>query len=468
MNYKRKFVRGIIGATGIALSIPVLQAQTNSPTSDPLLDVLIKKGILTEAEAKQVKHEAEHGPMESGSKWKLSPNIKGIELYGDFRGRYEQNTAENAAYNDRNRYRYRLRLGLNTTMFENFQIGLRLASGNPQFNPGGTLVGGSPITANQDLNSLDTRKFLWIDAAYAKWNAIKTDDWMLSTTIGKLDNPFQLSNMIWDYDIVPEGAAIQAAYNVNEKHALKGNAGIFVLDELNQGYAGGNTVPAGTPAAPSHDPFVYGAQGLFESKWTKKIETSVGLAAFAIDSKESLSSKVQPFYNSGNTRDANGFLKYNYDPIIGTAAAVYKLDSFPLYPGAFPLKLSGEFLHNPGAPANNEAYRVGLTLGKAGKKHSWEINYRYQRLEADAWFDALEDDDNGAYYATGNPQMAGTGKANGWFGGTNVRGHQIVAVYSITDFMNFSFIYYNNDLIINAPAQKSDASHFMAEFNWKF
>ncbi|MDB6037282.1 MAG: hypothetical protein JWM99_1123, partial [Verrucomicrobiales bacterium] len=62
MNYKKKFVRGIIGATGIALSIPVLQAQTNSPTSDPLLDVLIKKGILTEAEAKQVKHEAEHGP----------------------------------------------------------------------------------------------------------------------------------------------------------------------------------------------------------------------------------------------------------------------------------------------------------------------------------------------------------------------------------------------------------------------
>src|SRR5882724_6104030 len=124
MKYHKKFVRGIIGVAGLALSIPAACAQ-DKPAADPLLDLLIKKGVLTEAEAKQVKAEAEHGPMESGSKWKLSPNMKNIELYGDFRGRYEQNTAENQAYIDRNRYRYRLRLGLNMTMFENFQVGMR-------------------------------------------------------------------------------------------------------------------------------------------------------------------------------------------------------------------------------------------------------------------------------------------------------------------------------------------------------
>ncbi len=410
--------------------------------------------MLTETEAKQVKVEAEHGRMESGSKWKLSTNMNSIELYGDFRGRFEQNASENPAYTDRNRYRYRLRLGLNVTMFENFQVGMRLASGNPQFNSGGTLVGGAPITANQDLNSLETRKFLWIDAAFAKWTPVKNDDWNFAATLGKLDNPFLLSNMVWDYDIVPEGAALQGGHNFNENHSLKGIAGIFVLDELNQGYAGGNTLPAGTPASPSHDPFLYGAQAVFESKWTQRIETSVGLAAFDIADKESLSSKVQPFYNAGNTRDPNGFLKYNYNPLIGTAAATYKLDSFPLYPGKFPIKVTGEYMNNPAAPSNNEAYRVGFTLGKAGKKRAWEITYRYQELQADAWFDALVDDDNGAYYANGNPQLAGTGKANGWFGGTNVKGHQILAVYSLTDFMNFTFIYYNNDLTHKAPQIK--------------
>jgi hypothetical protein len=134
----------------------------------------------------------------------------------------------------------------------------------------------------------------------------------------------------------------------------------------------------------------------------------------------------------------------------------------------FPVKASFENMYNPGAPANNEAYRVGLTLGKAGHKGAWELSYRYQRLEADSWFDALVDDDNGAFYANGNPQLTGTGKANGWFGGTNVKGHLVQATYSFTDFCNFTFTYYRNDLIIGAPNQTSSAGHFMADVMWKF
>jgi hypothetical protein len=353
-------------------------------------------------------------------------------------------------------------------MIDQFDVGLRVASGNPQFNPGGTLVGGSPITANQDLNSLESRKFLWIDAAYAKWTPIKNDDWILSGTIGKMDNPFLLSNMIWDYDIDPEGAALQVAHNFTDHQTLKLNGAAFVLDELNQGNPSGSTLPAGVKVSPSHDPFVYGAQLLWESKWSPKIETSLGVAAFSVEGEQSLSAQAQPFYNSGNSRDANGFLVNHFNPIIGTASATYKLDSFPLYTGVFPIKVSGEYMDNPAASANNKGYRVGLTLGKSGKKQTWELNYRYQRLEADAWFDALVDDDNGAFYATGNPQLAGTGKANGWFGGTNVKGHQVIATYSFTDFLNFNFIYYANDLIIQTPGQSSKAGHFMAEFNFKY
>lgn len=107
-------------------------------------------------------------------------------------------------------------------------------------------------------------------------------------------------------------------------------------------------------------------------------------------------------------------------------------------------------------------------MGKGGKKGTWELNYRYQRLESDAWLDALVDDDNGAYYAAGNPQLVGTGKTSGWFGGTNVRGHLVQASYFFTDYLNLSFTYYLNDLIINAPGQPSDASHFMADLMWKF
>jgi hypothetical protein len=450
----------------LTLSVP---AWADSNSNDALLNKLVEKGILSAKEAEDLKKEADSSFTNTYRTLSGMPDwVTSYKLYGDFRGRFEENNAENSAYFTRDRYRYRVRLGLNVTMIDQFDIGLRVASGNPQFNSGGTLVGGSPVTANQDLNSLESRKFLWIDAAYAKWTPIKNNDWLLSGTIGKMDNPFLLSNMIWDYDIDPEGAALQVVHNFTDKQTLKGNAGAFVLDELNQGNPSGSTLPPGVTVSPSRDPFVYGAQVLLESKWSPIFESSLGVAAFAVESVDSLSAKVQPFYNSGNSRDVNGFLKNHFNPIIGTASATYKLDSFPLYKGAFPIKVSGEYMNNPAASANNEAYRVGLTLGKSGKKHAWEINYRYQRLEADAWFDALVDDDNGAYYATGNPQLAGTGKANGWFGGTNVKGHQFVATYSFTDFLNFNFIYYANDLIISTPGQSSRAGHFMAEFNLRY
>ncbi len=437
--------------------------------SDALLQKLVQKGILTTKEADDLSKE---GKEETRKDWVAGAGmpdwVKSMKIYGDFRGRFEQNSASNELYTDRDRFRYRLRLGATVNMLENFEVGFRVSSGNPQTNPGGVLVGGSPVTANQDLNSLETRKYLWIDAAYARWSAIKNDTFTLTGTIGKMDNPFQLSNMVYDYDIDPEGAALQATYNLNEKHTLKGIGAFFVLDELNQGNPSGSTLPAGTSINGSHDPYVYGAQVLLESKWTKQIDTTIGLAAFVIDDREALSAKAQPFYNAGNTRDANGFLQYNYNPIIGSASATYKFASAPLYPGQFPIKVAGEIMDNPAAPNNNEGWRLGLTLGKAGKKGTWELNYRYQRLEADAWFDALVDDDNGGFYGTGNPQLTGTGRANGWFGGTNVEGHQVIATYSFTDFVNFTFIYYNNELIINAPGQKSDAGHFMADLNWKF
>lgn len=431
---------------------------------DALLNKLVDKGILTQTEAADLRTESTNAaPKSFASKISGSPWIEGIKFGGDFRGRFEENNADNSAYDTRDRFRYRLRFGATMTLEDNFEIGLRLASGDPM--TGGAInanPGGQPITANQTMNSLESRNFIWIDTAYAKWTPIRNADWIVSALFGKMDNPFQLSNMIWDYDIDPEGGAIQITHRINDQHTLKGNGAFFVLDEINQGV---NSVPT---LNPTHDPYVYGFQALLESKWTPKFETTLGVAVFDIVHSDSLSAKAQPFYNSGNTRDTNGFVLYNYNPIIGTASATYKLDGFPLYTGEFPVKAIGEFMENPGAPANNEAFRLGGTLGKAGKRGTWEISYRYQRLEADSWFDALVDDDNGAFYATGNPQMTGTGKTSGWYGGTNVRGHLVQGVYSFTDFFNFTFTYYLNELIINAPGQSSDASHFMADLNWKF
>jgi hypothetical protein len=457
---------------GIQKAIPLglmaslaLAANIHAQSSDALINKLVQKGILTQDEAAGLRAESTNEVTKgSTDKIDIAPWINRVKFSGDFRGRFEQNNSENKGEIERDRFRYRVRVGFVLSMIENFDVGLRLASGNPQTSSSGTLVGGAPITANTDMGSLESRKFFWVDAAYARWNAIKNEDTTFSGTIGKMDNPFRLSNMIWDYDINPEGGALQFTHKFSDQQTVSANGAFIVLDEINQGVGAVPSIDS------KQDPFLYGGQLLLDSKWTKNFETSLGVAAFDIANKDSLSTKVQPFYNSGNTRIAStGQLKYNYNPIIGTASATYKLDSFPLYRGPFPITLLGEFMDNPGAPANNQAFRAGLTLGKAGKKGTWEIGYRYQRLEADAWFDALVDDDNGAYYATGNPQMSGTGKSNGWFGGTNVKGHLVQASYAFTDFLAFTFTYYLNDLIIGNPSgQTSESGHFMADLMWRF
>jgi hypothetical protein len=441
-----------------------VEGRLPAQSADALIDKLVEKGILTVKEANELREESDKNFSQAYSVKSGMPDwITALKFNGDFRGRFEETNTENDAYHTRDRFRYRVRFGITASFIDNFDVGLRLASGNPQTNPGGTLVGGSPITANTDLSSLESRKFIWVDAAYAKWTPILNSDWTLSATIGKMDNPFLLSNMIWDYDINPEGGAFQLVHNFSDKQSLRGIGAFFVLDEINQGVG---SVPS---ISPEYDPYLYGGQLLLESKWTPKFETTLGVAVFDIVHNDSLSALVQPFYNSGNSRSATtSQLLHNFNPIIGTASATYTLESFPLYAGAFPMRVMGEYMDNPGASENNQAYRAGLTLGRAGHKRTWEISYRYQWLEADAWFDALVDDDNGAYYATGNPQLVGTGKASGWFGGTNVKGHLVQATYSFTDYLNFTFTYYLNDLIIRTPGQSSAASHFMADLMWRF
>jgi len=471
MNKKRKCTALAAGVLAAAAFGTTAQGQS----ADALLDKLVEKGVLSVKEANDLREQSDQDFNKAyQAKTGMPDWVSSLKFNGDFRGRFEQNNAEDDGYFTRNRLRYRLRFGTTASLLDDFEVGFRLASGNPLFKPvvqaggatpsvgaSGVLVGGSPITANQDLNSLESRKFIWIDAAYAKWTPVHNSDWTVSALIGKMDNPFALSNMIWDYDIAPEGAALQVSYNISSQHALKFNGGAFVLDEINQGTKTINA--AGVAVAPAHDPFLYGGQLTLESKWSAKIESSLGIAMFDIVNKDSLSNQLQPSYNTGNSRDGNGFLKNNMNPVIGTGSVTYKLDSVPMYEGAFPIKVGGEYGVNPGAAANNRMYRFGTTLGKAGQKGLWQIDYRYQRLEADAWYDALVDDDNGAFNV-GNPQSPG-----GWFGGTNVKGHLIQGTYSFTDYMNFAFTYYLNDLIIQNPAgRKGAAGHFMIDMMWKF
>ena len=232
----------------------------------------------------------------------------------------------------------------------------------------------------------------------------------------------------------------------------------------------------------------------------KRISTSLALGGLAITSPLNLTSATLngsgpgtvPYINQGNTRVYNPNANYNpvtgvsagayqlannYTPIILDASATYKLDRFPFYEGAFPVKVAGEYVVNPGVNANdnqNQGIWGGITFGKSGTKDAWDISYRYEYIEADAWYDQVVDDDNVAYYQNA-PIGAPTGSGVGMYGGTNIKGHLIRANYSFTDALTFTFTCYINQLIY--PNQntypglgepQSNALHVMADMMWKF
>jgi hypothetical protein len=430
------------GAAALMALTPNTHAQSSV---DSLLNKLEQKGVLTVDEAKALKAENQQdfkSDMDKAfnSKFAMPDWVTGYKLSGDFRGRFDDMNSHNAAIVDRERLRYRLRVGLQVNMKDDLEVGFRVASGDSsQGSPS------SPLSNNQTLAGNSSKKLLYIDTAYGKWTPIHNDDWKLAATIGKMVQPFDASYMLFDPDYTPEGGALQASYKFNDNQSLRFNTAAFVLDELKTS---------------ARDPFMYGGQLLLDSKWTPKIGTTVGVSAYDIVNRETLSTAYDT--NLGNTLVGGTVFARNFNPIVASGSVTYTLDSFPLYPGAFPIKLAGEYLNNPAAPNNNQGCWGGVTFGKSGKKGTWDISYRYQYLEADAWWDQVVDDDNAAAFPT-------SATAAGLAGGTNIKGHLVKFNYSIFDSLTFSFTCYLNDLIHNPyPAAKTDTLHAMADIMWKF
>lgn len=456
-------------------------------SSDALIDKLIQKGVLTVDEGNDLRQQADNDFTKAVQIKNGMPDwVTSLKINGDFRGRYEQFYADNQGYTSRTRYRIRTRLGFVATIEDDLEVGVRFT--NQDAN--------NPLSANSTLQANASRKTVGFDAAYAKWNPIHNGTWTATAMIGKFDNPFQVSNMVFDYDYVPEGAAAQVGYQINEKHSLKGTGAYYVLAELNQKNVlngSGNPITDGTQVtSPSHDPAIEGAQIVWDAKWTKKLDSQLGVAFFNLSGKENLGTLQSANgilnVNSANTRtptvgnNSPGALVYDYNPVVVSESITYRLDTFPGYPGVFPIKVFGEYMNNTAAPAKNEGYRVGITLGKAGEKRKWEVTYRYQSLGADAWYEEVVDEDNGAFYAStvpgdnvvANPKNGAYGN---WRGGTNIRGHEFQFQYSFNNSASFIFTYYLNvvnDKFIdptvpgNPFGYNSAAGHFMADLMFKF
>jgi len=446
---------GVLATAGLGNS---LQAQS----ADALIDKLVEKGILSVKEANEMREETDKNfttayQVKSG----MSDWVTSFRINGDLRGRFDGQYSSNPNFVERDRWRYRLRVGATAVIKDNFEVGMRLGSGDVD-NAAGLTAGVDPISQNQSFQNNASKKGIFLDLAYAKWTPINNRDWSASLTVGKIENPFVFSDMVFDPDYTPEGASQQIAYNLSAKQVLKLNLGEFVLDEL-----GGST----------QDPYLLGGQLGLESTWSKKVATSVGVGFLGITSSQQLTSTAVPYINRGNLRyvGANGILGapvHGFNSLIASAAMTYTLDSFPLYTGAFPIRPFGEFIHNTANSEQNNGYNVGITFGKAGKKGTWEVTYRYKYLGGDAWWEQLADSDFGAFYQDKLVALlppTARAAASGYWPGTNVRGHIVKASYSPYDSLTFNVTWFAAELIQEQnPGTDSNMNRIQVDAVWKF
>ncbi len=208
MKNTTKRVLAIAGA--LALGFSAVKAQEDSA----LLDALVKKGLLSDQEAESIRAKAEkENSTTAADKIAISDYVKKIKFYGDVRFRYEYldeepqaghpiaatptgagTVATKSAFSNDNiveRYRYRLRVGVDATFTDNFVGGFELESNS------------ASDSANQSFGNGFSKESIDIGLVYLQWKPV---DW-LTLVGGKQRNPLYTTNLTWDPDINPEGGA---------------------------------------------------------------------------------------------------------------------------------------------------------------------------------------------------------------------------------------------------------------------
>ena len=155
--------------------------------------------------------------------------MQDFKIYGDLRLRYEGicrsyhwDNVNNRRERDRNRARFRLRVGATKTWWDKqLEVGFRLASGENNV----------PTSTNQTFTGAFSEKDVWIDLAYAKWRPEVLKGFTLVGGKFALKGALVHTDLIWDSDVNPEGVWAQYKAPLSDAFQPFVNAGYFIFSE---------------------------------------------------------------------------------------------------------------------------------------------------------------------------------------------------------------------------------------------
>jgi hypothetical protein len=162
---------------------------------------------------------------------------------------------------DRQRYRMRARLGAEFTLEDDWMVGLRVGTGNDS----------SPVSTNQTLggNGGNFSKYqLWLDRIFTRYLA-ENERAAFTVNLGRFDNPFQSTSIIYDEDLGFDGVAVNLKAKLHKNFQPWITAGAFPIFNTDLNFA------TNQPAKfRSIDKYLYGAQAgvnLKAGNWSGKL-----------------------------------------------------------------------------------------------------------------------------------------------------------------------------------------------------
>ena len=341
------------------------------------------------------------------------------------------------------RFRQRLRLGIDADIAEGLKAAMRLSTGNFR----------DPVSTNQTMGQTGDRYEFNIDRAYLQYD--DTDSFgfnWLTLMGGRIKNPFFVgggeftsgSELVWDTDLSFEGFAATYRYNLGLTNGLGDDARMI--------YATAGAFPLQEAPFSHNDKWLFGGQ--LGVNWGFKNHDSLKFAVAYYDYKNIAAdpNKIDPstcdLNSRANTASMPEFVQG------GNSLAAICLEGSQGTPGSTPgmlglasdfnivnvnmrydmalfdpvhLTLSADYAKNigfdsakvaarrilGGGPVDEQttAWQVRADLGwlRVDKKGNWSTFVAYKRVERDAVLDAFSDSDF---------HLGGT-NAKGWILGAN-------------------------------------------------
>lgn len=397
--------------------------------SGALLDALVKKGILNDQEAEEIRADliSEHASTSAG-KLNLSSNITSFKLSGDIRLRQQIENQSTAAApsvdNERYRSRFRFRLNGDAKLQSGWSAGFALEtapasdSGNQTFENGSDDYG---IYLGRAYVSYEVGDFTFVG--------------------GKQKNAFYTTDLLWDGDINPQGLYEEYMWDYSDAGSVTFRAAQFIMDD---------NAEAGSGSA-SHDAWLFYQQAEFKQKiGSTKLVVAPGYLTYNLSTLTGLTNENA--FN-GSTAHLKVITLPGELSFKDVGGAGYGLKAY--WDVAYNLDADDRVHQVYGAAASVDedplAWLVGLSYGYGNGKTAgdWSIKADYRQIGIGSIDPNINDSD----FA---------------FSRVNQKGFKIAGSYSINPFTSVNVTYFNTTEKESLPGSTPAVANLDASQTWQF